>query len=417
MQTSVKPPGNTRAHLVAAWMWTAVGVIFTVIPTTAIIGVVALIVAAVLWLAVAGRRSAAKPPAEATPMQYTRIPRERVAPEVFAAQEARRRASAHGADATQRQRPAAVTGAEKAAIPALPRVSILGAPHSATADIEGEFARIPAIVRAIGRRPKVDQEIVLEDLIAELHPEPTNPYDPHAVMVVINGQHVGYLGREDAREYQPALLTAITAGFAPATRARLWMVARRDYKNPRATKYHANVRVALGPAHLLFPLNDPPAMPHSILPWGSGLQVTGEENHQEVLTTYETPKGDAVVIGTFHVISAGTQRAPKELIEVRVDGERVGQLTSATSQHFIPTVQHLNAQGLATAAWMRVKGSPISKQVVIQATKAHELPSEWFVAPVTVPRIHGTTAAPPSEAERDDAEIRRQRPEAMWEDG
>ena len=36
------------------------------------------------------------------------------------------------------------------------------------------------------------------DCIAALVPEPSNPYDSNAVMVQIDGRHVGYLSREDA---------------------------------------------------------------------------------------------------------------------------------------------------------------------------------------------------------------------------
>lgn len=38
---------------------------------------------------------------------------------------------------------------------------------------------------------------------AVLRPEPDNPHDPNAVMVVIASLHVGYLSREDAARWQP----------------------------------------------------------------------------------------------------------------------------------------------------------------------------------------------------------------------
>jgi len=40
---------------------------------------------------------------------------------------------------------------------------------------------------------------------ATLEPEPDNPHDPEAVKVFLEGRHVGYLSREDARRYGPAV--------------------------------------------------------------------------------------------------------------------------------------------------------------------------------------------------------------------
>lgn len=40
---------------------------------------------------------------------------------------------------------------------------------------------------------------------AALVPEPTNPHDPNAVTVLVDGELVGYLSREDALRYGPAV--------------------------------------------------------------------------------------------------------------------------------------------------------------------------------------------------------------------
>jgi hypothetical protein len=43
-------------------------------------------------------------------------------------------------------------------------------------------------------------------VIAELRAEPTNRFDPNAVMVLVGNRVVGYLAREVASEYQSVLL-------------------------------------------------------------------------------------------------------------------------------------------------------------------------------------------------------------------
>jgi hypothetical protein len=46
---------------------------------------------------------------------------------------------------------------------------------------------------------------VRREVDAALVPEPTNPHDPNAVRVEIDGELVGYLSREDAVRYGPAV--------------------------------------------------------------------------------------------------------------------------------------------------------------------------------------------------------------------
>lgn len=284
-------------------------------------------------------------------------------------------------------------------------------------EVAGEFARIDAIHKLLRRKPKLDEEIVNDALLAALVPEPSNPYDRNAVKVVIGGHHVGYLEREDAAAVQPAIRRIVEAGHLPTVSARVWAVARHDYDNGRKLRHYANVRLALASPDALLPLNDPPFEAHSIIPWSGTLQVTGEEDHQQQLAEYATGEGAALVIGTLAIIQRGTMKAPKELIEIRIDGERVGQLTPTTSQHFIPTVQHLEAQGMTTAVWLRVTGSAIAAQVTIHATRAHELPTDWFSTPHTAPRLYGTAPRAINDGALDDAEIRAAaRREPMWED-
>ena len=51
-------------------------------------------------------------------------------------------------------------------------------------------------------------EPVSHDCTAILLSEPTNPYDPAAVMVWAGGRHVAYLSRSDAAAYRPAISAA-----------------------------------------------------------------------------------------------------------------------------------------------------------------------------------------------------------------
>jgi hypothetical protein len=67
--------------------------------------------------------------------------------------------------------------------------------------------------------------------IAQLVPEPQNPFDPNAVMVMIQGQKVGYLMRDDAPRYLKALAAIGRHGDIASVRAKIvggWRTNQHD---------------------------------------------------------------------------------------------------------------------------------------------------------------------------------------------
>jgi hypothetical protein len=65
--------------------------------------------------------------------------------------------------------------------------------------VSGESYRQDELVRVTRRR--ASEAIKLDGVDLELVCEPDNPHDPRAVKVVIQGLHVGYLSRGNARTY------------------------------------------------------------------------------------------------------------------------------------------------------------------------------------------------------------------------
>ncbi|WP_156759578.1 HIRAN domain-containing protein [Microbacterium karelineae] len=292
---------------------------------------------------------------------------------------------------------------------------LMGSDGWPSVEVAGEFARIDALWRAIGRRPRVDEEIELESVAAELLPEPTNKYDSNAVMVLINGEHVGYLERENAADYHEPLAQLVAAGVAPVTRARVWTTQRETWDTGKV-KGHARITLALNPPGMLAPTNNPPESPYSLLPWGRAVQVSGEENHLDVIGEY-LASSESLAIGTLVEERTTPARAePKAYVEVRIDGEQVGQMTPSMSENFLPTIRHLADQGQATAAWLKVKGSLIAAQITVHAEKAHELSDDWFERPSTTPPLHPRRAQPATTDAAEDVEDVRvnAREEPMW---
>ena len=302
-------------------------------------------------------------------------------------------------------RPTATPPRQAPAIPSLPPFELVGAGAYANTEVEGEFARIDAITRVVGRAPRVEEELVLERIPVQLIPEPSNRYDRNAVMVVAGHEHIGYLPRAVAADYAEPLQQITAAGYAPQTWARIWVVTRRDWQSG-GTKTHANVRVALADAQRLVPVNDPPTRPYSLLPWAGAVQVTGEEKHLEVLSEYVDPERPVTAIATLHETEATSRTGSKSIVEVCIDGQTIGTLTPQMGQNFLPTIRHLLDQSLTTAAWLTIKGSAIAVQATLQAPKAHDLPSDWLATAHTIPALHARPEPPQPDV----------RPEPMWED-
>ncbi|MFJ3379383.1 HIRAN domain-containing protein [Curtobacterium sp. NPDC090217] len=253
-------------------------------------------------------------------------------------------------------------------------------------EVAGEAQYEDAIRPLLGRLTKdQDRELHTE---ATLIPEPDNPYDANAVSVRISGAVVGYLTRDDARVFAPVLHRLAASGVTAVVPARVWGVVRDNWEGT-GTRFHANVRVALPDPHLFVPLNEGPDEPYSILPWGSGLQVTGEEKHFDVLAPFAGLADRSLLLVTLHRGSEEKARGgQREFIEVRVRGQRVGEMSTQSSRHFFALVDHHAAKGLTAAAWAQVKGSALAAEVVLQAAKASEVDNAYLQgAPVTMPRL------------------------------
>ncbi|WP_155896910.1 HIRAN domain-containing protein [Curtobacterium sp. UNCCL17] len=253
-------------------------------------------------------------------------------------------------------------------------------------EVAGE-SNYEATIRALlGRLAKdQDREVLTE---ASLVPEPDNPYDLNAVSVRINGGVVGYLTRDDARAFAPVLHRLAASGVTAVVRTRVWGVIRDNWEGT-GTRFNSNVRVALPEPHLILPLNDAPSEPYSVLPWGAGLQVTGEDKHFDVLAPFAGRSDRSLLIVTLHRRSEEKARGgQREFVEVRVEGQRVGELSAQSSKHYFALVDHHREKGITVAAWAHVKGSALAAEVVLQAAKASEVDNAYLNgAPVTVPRL------------------------------
>jgi collagen type III alpha len=219
---------------------------------------------------------------------------------------------------------------------------------------------------------------------ATLAPEPRNRHDRNAVAVMVQGRLVGYLPKEQAPRYQPALIRLIDQGLSPVVPCRIWAreVERIDWDDrgrsaSRRTLY-SRVSLDLGEPHMMAPLNLPPTHCYGELPKGSAVQVTGEEQHMTELGPWLRPEGEAWVYATLHEVTVATARMTKSIVEVRIDGLPVGVLTPKMSSEYLPAIQHLESAEAVVMARAIVKGNRLKAEVVLYAQRAHELSGDWI---------------------------------------
>lgn len=209
--------------------------------------------------------------------------------------------------------------------------------------------------------------------------DPSNKYDSNAVEIRVSSGVIGFLAREDAKRYAPALDAIQSEGLTAATMARVWGMNRDDWDS-RGKKFVGSVRIDLPEPHLLRPANQAPDVPHQLLPTGSAIQVTSEENYRGATSRYLTPHGECWVHATLHEAVDESGRTPKPFVEVRIDDQTAGRLTPKMSSELEPAIRFLRERGHACAVRAIVKGNQLKAEVVLYTKRAHELDQAWFDA-------------------------------------
>ncbi|MGW4350749.1 HIRAN domain-containing protein [Nocardia sp. NPDC004582] len=257
----------------------------------------------------------------------------------------------------------------------------LGVGGWAGQEVVGSFAYIPNVLWMLGG--EFDPRGAEVSRTVELIPEPQNSHDPNAVSVRFQAKTIGYLPREDAVRYQGRLLELMAGGFIPTVGARIWASEHPEWdERGRERKVvRAQIHLYLASPDTMAPVNDPPAGLYTMLPEGGSVQVGKTGEHFEWLDRYRTESGTALVLVTLVPWEERTARTVKRVAEVRLDGVRIGQLTPAMSEKFLPAVDHLLARGLEVVAPAVVMASPVSATVSLRAKKAFELPPQVLNGP------------------------------------
>jgi len=274
----------------------------------------------------------------------------------------------------------------------------ISSPSGPIVDIVGEAYREAQIVAALGFRPGLDQEVI-DKTKAELVPEPDNPHDRNAVAVRIGGFTVGYVSADVAGAVQPFVAGIVQRGVVPVVDTRVWAVTR---STRRGLELKSAIRIALPAPTDIFPENQPPTEPYTIVPRGRKIQVTGEDQHLDYLTTYLSSRSVADLLFTLERRDIETRNGIKSVATVVLDGEVIGELSPTTSKNALPLIDAQHARGLQMAAWGQLTGSRVAAEVTLSLARATDIGDEWLDgAPNIVPVLprEVTTQLPNAYAE------------------
>ena len=237
-------------------------------------------------------------------------------------------------------------------------------PRTQQLEVAGEWYRADNLKTLFSRHAKVSEFGVEIRLPAVLVPDASNPHDSSAVAVFVDGLHVGYMERPDAKRYHRHI-AALPSGELVVT-SRQWLRASDDDTWARVT-----LSLPL-PEHLQCP--NPGDSDCVSVPPGSTVQVTKEEDFMEHLVGLLDKYGsDTVVAASLRSVIEQRPRSTVELVAVDIDGEQVGVLTPAQTANFLPLVRRAEAEGRTVVCRASLRGNTLKADVALHARKAHEI--------------------------------------------
>lgn len=199
--------------------------------------------------------------------------------------------------------------------------------------------------------------------------EPDNPYSTSGKAISVrNGSDIlGYISSEEAEKYYPEIARVCASGAVAETVARLYVVGDLFSPDPGM-----HIHIALLEPGLNVPLNNPPTDGWALIPYGGAIQVTKEADHFDVLQDYVPASGKGMLLVTLHKANLGVKKT-RVGVEVRLDGQRIGELTKASGEKILPAIEHLDAQGLDTVCYAKIQGSSVAAEVTLHLLRANEM--------------------------------------------
>jgi hypothetical protein len=228
-----------------------------------------------------------------------------------------------------------------------------------TQDVVGEASHVDALEAVADGRTWAGPRHRL--VTASLEREPGNPHDHDAVRVVVGGETVGYLPRDDAPGFHELIGELAARDRGATARARLTGGWDRGPGGRGAIGIELDIDPALGPLQ-----PGTPFLPDEIV-----VDVVGEEKHPGPLELLVEHSPGRLHVATLAEVHDGT--GPR--LDVEVNGVVVGALGHSATERYLPVVRAVVANGFPTTC----------RAIVARGVRKHE-------CRVLLPRPAGVTA-------------------------
>lgn len=248
--------------------------------------------------------------------------------------------------------------------------------------VAGEF-HYPDAVKQLAKRFIGGERGVMDggkttNVDAQLVPAAGNPYDSNAVAVYIDGLHVGYLERDDAAVYHWPIAQRTACGETVTVPSRQWFYL--GYADGHLAGVMCQVTLRLPAPNGFAPEIGLPEDQHVVLPAGSTIQVTKEEEHMDTLAQHVASGVERPIAVTLHPTTEIRPRSSVDAVEVRLLGERVGVLTPTQTANVRPLVEYVEARGKVAVARGVLVGNQIKADVTLNVAKAQDVNQAWLDA-------------------------------------
>lgn len=248
-------------------------------------------------------------------------------------------------------------------------------------NVVGISHRPENLAAVVGQRRRLKSgETVSVNGLAQLVPAIHNPHDSNAVAVWMKGYHVGYLARKDAAKHIDGVVKLARRGEIMTLDARA-LAFQFHAESSLGGQLGGGVTIQLPSPDGYGPLNDYPSEPYILLPRGSTIKVTKTEEHLETLAKLVGDRGQCYVAATLRPIVHERARSTVDLIEVSVNGDKIGVLTPLQSKNLKPLVDHIVGLGAVPVAQARLKGNEVKVNANLYAQKAEDVDQKWLDSP------------------------------------
>ena len=201
-----------------------------------------------------------------------------------------------------------------------------------TQEVVGEASHVDALEAVAGGRTWAGPRHRL--VSATLERERDNPRDHDAVRVVVGGETVGYLPREDAPRFHGLLADLAAQGRGAIVRARLTGGWDRGPHGRGALGVELDIDPELVPLR-----SGTPFLPDEI-----AVDVVGEEEHQGPLELLVEQAPGRIHVAALAEANHDTGRR----VQVELNGVVIGTLGSTPSARYLPVVRTVTANGFPT---------------------------------------------------------------------